>query len=714
MIKLLRHHCSARLLWSLLASAMPLATLADSQPNSPESCWTSGSMQVSAAASYADCLANVAPGCAGNQVNDQCFLQKGTNSTNGNITSINTSAGLFINITNPQDSAKTIYIDDTHNEFHVRTGRFLPFSVLLGVDDNYQVKDFSSVVKSTINPTFDTNNPTLAFTYTPANGNIPASGTLAQLKAGDVLVISNPLNTANNQQIPQCNAKDPYPAAPATPQGYAKSSTNHEWVAPIYNAFTSAEMDAVVAWVKAGGALLLIADHFPFPGAAADLAQKFGFSIADGYGFDPDYNDLTLYDVTHDILPNPVPGINTYNAAEKIMGQQMTTATPAPAGGYMPDPNNPVVINGQTYCGVKPRTVKDDLKQYISMLLVQLGGEVNSMVFWAGQPATPGLAPVASAQPDNGIVNTTSGHGFADGDGWLVDHPVVRGMANTNTAIPFLTTFTGTSFTYTPSTADQSLINQVTESDVLRLGYGTFNVLTLADDAYVGATSDDSTTNMITSILSTQKIPAYTAQWIKTEPLLVTTNAQGGAVTPYTQYTLQGATAKVGAGRLALWGEAGMWSAQMTADGKTQMGFNNSMAASNQQFIVNMMHWLDGSLNGDPGATPTAGTQSANTPSNTGFTGAVLTNVTNDMKTEALSKTYQKDLLNNTINGVQSYGAAYQQANSGKPGSIGSPGSFGGGGCSISRSGGDFDPTLPMLVLAAMGYPLLRRRGRRT
>jgi hypothetical protein len=51
-------------------------------------------------------------------------------------------------------------------------------------------------------------------------------------------------------------------------------------------AFTEAECDAVSEWVRTGGALLLIADHSPYGGAAANLAQRFGVVMGEGHVFD--------------------------------------------------------------------------------------------------------------------------------------------------------------------------------------------------------------------------------------------------------------------------------------------------------------------------------------------------------------------------------------------------------------------------------------------
>ena len=52
------------------------------------------------------------------------------------------------------------------------------------------------------------------------------------------------------------------------------------------SAFTDEEIQAVHDWVKGGGALLLIADHAPFGGAAAALANRFGVDMSKGYTFD--------------------------------------------------------------------------------------------------------------------------------------------------------------------------------------------------------------------------------------------------------------------------------------------------------------------------------------------------------------------------------------------------------------------------------------------
>lgn len=114
-----------------------------------------------------------------------------------------------------------VYIDQSHHNFHQKSGRFKPFADLLAAD-GYQVD-------SIIN--------------------------LKNLNKLDVLVISNPINQKNIRN----------------------------WQQPIYDAFSDEEINFIHNWVKEGGSLLLIADHMPFAGAANTLANAFGFNFCDGF-----------------------------------------------------------------------------------------------------------------------------------------------------------------------------------------------------------------------------------------------------------------------------------------------------------------------------------------------------------------------------------------------------------------------------------------------
>ncbi|MSU47511.1 MAG: DUF4350 domain-containing protein [Opitutus sp.] len=59
---------------------------------------------------------------------------------------------------------------------------------------------------------------------------------------------------------------------------------------------------------------------------------------------------------------------------------------------------------------------------------------------------------------------------------------------------------------------------------------------------------------------------------------------------------LQGATIRVNKGRVAVFGEAAMFSAQLAGPDKKPMGMNAPIAAQNPQFLLNVMHWLSGLL----------------------------------------------------------------------------------------------------------------------
>ena len=59
---------------------------------------------------------------------------------------------------------------------------------------------------------------------------------------------------------------------------------------------------------------------------------------------------------------------------------------------------------------------------------------------------------------------------------------------------------------------------------------------------------------------------------------------------------LQGAVMRVDAGRAAFFGEAAMFSAQVTGPDRRPMGMNAPGAEQNAQFVRNVMHWLSGLL----------------------------------------------------------------------------------------------------------------------
>lgn len=59
---------------------------------------------------------------------------------------------------------------------------------------------------------------------------------------------------------------------------------------------------------------------------------------------------------------------------------------------------------------------------------------------------------------------------------------------------------------------------------------------------------------------------------------------------------LQGAVQQVGKGRAAFFGEAAMFSAQLAGPEKIPMGMNSPGAEQNHRLVLNLLHWLAGSL----------------------------------------------------------------------------------------------------------------------
>ncbi len=124
-----------------------------------------------------------------------------------------------------------VLFDEAHNNFHTSTGRYKPFADLIS-SDGYQITANKEKFSS------------------------------ASLKGYRVLVISNAIGA------PRMND-----AAASNP------------------AFSDVESDAVRDWVKAGGSLLLIADHAPMGSANQSLAKRFGVDMSKMYTVDQQNHD---------------------------------------------------------------------------------------------------------------------------------------------------------------------------------------------------------------------------------------------------------------------------------------------------------------------------------------------------------------------------------------------------------------------------------------
>jgi hypothetical protein len=128
-----------------------------------------------------------------------------------------------------------VLIDEAHQNFHTAEGRYLAFARLLR-RDGYVVRPNKSRLTRTA------------------------------LDGARILVIANALHERNRD----------------------------EWDLPTPSAFSPDEVAAVREWVAAGGSLLLIADHMPFPGAVDHLAAAFGVFFVNGFAQDSTKQDGTL------------------------------------------------------------------------------------------------------------------------------------------------------------------------------------------------------------------------------------------------------------------------------------------------------------------------------------------------------------------------------------------------------------------------------------
>lgn len=266
-----------------------------------------------------------------------------------------------------------VLIDAAHHNFHTADGRYRPFADLL-TRDGYDVQSNT------------------------------AKFSAAVLRQTDILVLANAL-AAQNQE---------------------------DWFLPTPSAFDSTEIAAVDTWVRGGGALLLIADHMPFPGAAADLAARFGVFLHNGFA----------------------------------------------------------------------------------------------------------LASEDDAGP---MFFTRAGAGLAD-------HAITRGRGGSE-GIDTVVSFTGQAFRAAPGAAVEPLLTLAAHT-----------VLLLPEEAWQFSKR-------------TPRLPA--AGW------------------------LQGAVLRPGRGRLAVFGEAAMFTAQLAGPERNPMGMNHPQAQQNAQFVLNVMHWLSGLLPAD-------------------------------------------------------------------------------------------------------------------
>lgn len=175
----------------------------------------------------------------------------------------------------PTGGGPRVLLDEAHRNFHTVEGRYSPFVRFLRRD---------------------------GFVVDPLRERF----TREALASARILVIANP-STPWEQG-------DPYIPAPS--------------------AFNPDEVEAVRQWVFSGGSLLLIADHLPWGGAAAQLAEAFGLLFSHGYATDATCSaDEFLFQRSDGTLrDHPITGGRTdgerINAVRTITGQSFRSVNP--------------------------------------------------------------------------------------------------------------------------------------------------------------------------------------------------------------------------------------------------------------------------------------------------------------------------------------------------------------------------------------------------
>jgi hypothetical protein len=194
-----------------------------------------------------------------------------------------------------QDSGPVVAIDEAHFNFHTMEGRYQPFAELLR-RDGYIVRPSTSE--------FSTKN----------------------LEGVKILVVANALAERNQNE--------------------------RAWSLPTPSAFSDEEIKTVGRWVEKGGALLLIADHMPWPGAAEKLAAAFGIRMNNGFALREGADDFALVFRRSDESLADHPISNGRSAAERVHSVASFTGS-----AFQVDENKkaqPLLILGSDVVSIMP------------------------------------------------------------------------------------------------------------------------------------------------------------------------------------------------------------------------------------------------------------------------------------------------------------------------------------------------------------------------
>lgn len=124
------------------------------------------------------------------------------------------------------------------------------------------------------------------------------------------------------------------------------------------SAFLPLEIAALRSWVEAGGALLLIADHRPYAGAAAELGAAFGITFRNAYAVHPGNRGQDLFRSGAGLADHPIVA-----GAE---GDTAVTAVRSFTGSAFTAPGaRPLLTLGEGYLAVEAET-EDEIEAAIA------------------------------------------------------------------------------------------------------------------------------------------------------------------------------------------------------------------------------------------------------------------------------------------------------------------------------------------------------------
>lgn len=233
-----------------------------------------------------------------------------------------------------------IAIDEAHNNFHTKDGRYLTFASLLERDGYHVIASKSEFLGDALKPI-------------------------------RILVIANALSRVN----------------PA------------KWERPVAPGFTDEEAVVLEKWVREGGSLWMMIDHFPMPGVFEPVTRAFGLKFLDGY-----------------VVEEPASGPLVFSKGKGTLKQHAVTegvnsvATFTGSAFQMPNgvpllefPAGPVSLMVERAGAVTPETRRIPVKGWLQGGLMRHGkGRIavfGEAAMFSAQLAGPNKAPMGMNAP---------------------------------------------------------------------------------------------------------------------------------------------------------------------------------------------------------------------------------------------------------------------------------------------------------------------------